>query len=116
MVTATAVSSPVLAALLVFAALRKLSHRPEVVRGYLRVGVPEQRLDQLAAILLVGAAGLLAGLAWAPLGLAAAAGVAVYFLLAIVAHFRFGDLAHVVTPVAIETLAVATLAMRIATL
>ncbi|HSI79637.1 MAG TPA: DoxX family protein [Solirubrobacterales bacterium] len=115
MVAATVISSIVLASLLAFAALRKLSHRPEVVREYRRVGVPERRLDRLAAILLAGAAGLLGGLAWAPLGLAAAAGVVVYFLLAIAAHFRFGDLAHVATPVAIELLAVATLALRAVT-
>jgi DoxX-like protein len=98
-----------LAALLVFAAARKLSHRPEVVATYTRVGVPEDRLDLLAWILLAGAAGLLAGLAWHPIGVAAGIGLVVYFLLAIAAHIRAGDARNLPVPVAIELLAVASL-------
>ena len=101
--------SVLLAALLVFAAIRKLSHRPEVVATYTRVGVPEERLDLLAWILLAGAAGLLAGLAWQPVGIAAGIGLVVYFLLAIAAHVRAGDLRNLPVPVVMELLAVASL-------
>ena len=103
------VISVLLAALLVFAAARKLSHRPEVVATYTRVGVPEDRIDLLAGILIAGAAGLLAGLAWDPIGIAAGIGLVVYFLLAIVAHVRAGDARNLPVPVAIELLAVASL-------
>jgi DoxX-like protein len=103
------VISVLLAALLVFAAARKLSHRPEVVATYTRVGVPEDRLDLLAWTLLAGAAGLLAGLAWHPIGVAAGIGLVVYFLLAIAAHIRAGDARNLPVPVAIELLAVASL-------
>ncbi|MDQ2629883.1 MAG: DoxX family protein [Actinomycetota bacterium] len=109
-----AIVSILLAALLAFAAVRKLSHRPEIVESYARVGVPEDRLNQLAALLLLGAAGLLAGLAWAPLGAAAAASLIVYFLLAIAAHVRFGDLANLAAPIVIFVLAVAALILRLA--
>jgi hypothetical protein len=111
---AALIVSSLLAMALVFSAIRKLSHRPEVVRTYVRVGVPEARLDHLAIILLAGAAGLVAGLFWAPIGLAAAVGVVVYFLLAIAAHVRAGDQEHLPTPVVIEGIALAALALRLA--
>lgn len=101
--------SILLAALLVFSAVRKLSHRPDVVATYTRVGVPEDRLNQLAWILLAGAAGLIAGLFWPPIGVAAGIGLVVYFLLAIAAHVRAGDARNLPAPVAIELLAIASL-------
>jgi hypothetical protein len=107
------VLSVVLAATLAFAAIRKLSHREDVVRSYARVGVPEERLDALAAILLAGAAGLLAGLFWKPIGVAAALGVVCYFALAAAAHIRFHDQARLPTPLVILALALAVLIMRV---
>jgi len=115
MPTAAAITSLLLAALLAFAAIRKLSHGPDVVETYVRVGVPEERLDLLAALLLAGAGGLVLGIAWGPIGVAAACGVVAYFLVAIGAHIRAGDERNLPTPVAIELLAVATLIMRYAT-
>ena len=44
--------------LLAFAAMRKLSHREEVVLAYAAAGVAEERLDRLAMILFAAAAGL----------------------------------------------------------
>ena len=116
MFLATVIVSILLAALLAFAAIRKLSHREEVVRTYLRVGVPEDKLDYLAAILLAGAAGLILGLFWAPIGVAAAVGVICYFLVAIAFHIRADDVTNLPTPVAIGVIAAAALALRIATL
>jgi hypothetical protein len=112
MFAAAAVVSSLLAAVLAFSAIRKLSHRPEVVATYTRVGVPEDKLDYLAFILLAGAAGLVVGLLWGPLGVAAAAGLVVYFLLAIGAHVRAGDAVHLPTPVVIELMALAALVLR----
>jgi DoxX-like family len=113
---ATVIVSSVLAALLVFAAARKLSHRPEVVATYVRVGVPEDKLDYLAIILLAGAAGLILGLFWGPIGVAAGVGVVCYFLVAIASHIRANDEENLPTPIAIEAIAVAALALRLATL
>jgi hypothetical protein len=115
MFLATAIVSVLLASLLVFTAIRKLSHRPEVVQTYVRVGVPEDKLDYLAVILLAGAAGLLVGLLWAPIGIAAAIGLIVYFLLAIGAHIRADDTESLPAPVAIELISAAALALRLAT-
>ena len=113
MSTITAVVIVLLAAILAFAAVRKLTHREDVVAAYAKVGVPEESLNRLAFVLLLGAAGLLLGLAWAPIGIAAAAGVAVYFVLAIVAHVRHDDAANLPTPVAIEAMALAALALQV---
>lgn len=107
--------SVVLAAMLVATAVRKLGHAPDVVATYTRVGVPEARLNLLAAVLVAGAAGLVAGLAWAPLGIAAATGLVCYFAFAIGAHLRADDLKPLPTPVAFAVLAVAALVLRLAT-
>jgi hypothetical protein len=112
---ATMVVSGLLAALLVVSAALKLSHRESVVRGYLRVGVPEDKLDYLAAVLLAGAAGLVVGLWWAPLGIAAAVGLVCYFLGAVTFHIRAHDIANLTRPVGYEVLAVAALVLRLAT-
>ena len=114
MSTASAVVSAILALMLTFAAARKLSHRSDVVASYARVGVPEDRLDLLAGILLAGAGGLALGLAWAPLGVAAGAALTLYFLLAVAAHIRAGDAANLPVPAVMLALAVAVLVTRIA--
>lgn len=116
MFIAAAIVAVVLAALLVYSAGRKLSHAAEVVRDYARVGVPERRLNALAAILLVGAAALLGGLLWRPLGLAAAACLAAYFAIACGFHIRFRDTRHLPTPAVMVTLAISSLVLQLATL
>jgi hypothetical protein len=107
------VLSAVLVAPLVIAAIRKLSHGEDVVRSYARVGVPEDKLNSLAVILLAGAAGLIAGLFWTPIGVAAAIGVVCYFALAVTAHIRFHDKRNLPTPLVILLLAAAVLIVRI---
>jgi DoxX-like family len=116
MFVATVVVSAVLAVAMAGAGLRKLTHRPDVVQAYARVGVPEDRLNHLALILLAGAAGLLAGLFWAPVGIAAAAGTVCYFLLAVAAHVRANDTSNLPTPMVMALLAAAALTLRLVTL
>ena len=116
MFLATVIVSVLLAALLVYSAGRKLSHQQRFVQPYRRVGVPEGMLDYLAAILLLGAAGLLLGLWWEGLGVAAAGGVLCYFALAIVAHIRARDARNLAGPLAYTLIAVAALTLRLATL
>jgi DoxX-like protein len=108
-VIARIIVSVLLAALLCAAAVRKLSHTDEVERSYLRAGVPADKLNRLAAILLAGAAGLIAGLFWTPIGIAAAGGLVAYFLIAIGFHFRAKDIRRAGTPLAFAMLATATL-------
>ncbi len=115
MFVAAAIVSVVLAALLVYTAIRKLSHSNDVVRSYARVGVPEHRLDALAGIVLAGAAGLLVGLWWKPLGVAAAGCLVIYFAIACGFHIHFRDLRNLATPVIMVVLAIASLALQLAT-
>lgn len=116
MLVTTTVVTVLLAAALAYSAVRKLGHRPEVVRTYVRVGVPEDKLNHLAIILLAGAAGLLAGLLWPPVGIAAAAGVVCYFILATGFHIRAKDARNLPAPLALAVIAAAALVLRVATL
>jgi hypothetical protein len=116
MSVAAGIVSVLLAAILATAAIRKLSHRQPIVQSYVRVGVPEDKLDYLAIILLAGAAGLVLGLLWAPIGVAAAGGVIAYFVVAVAFHIRARDAKGMPTPVAIAAIAVIALALRLATL
>lgn len=106
----------VLAGLLIVSAAMKLSHRPDVVERYARVGVREEQLNPLAAILILGALGLIAGIYYAPIGIAAAVGLVAYFAMAIGAHLRAGDRQGLATPIVIELLSVAALGLWIARL
>lgn len=115
MFVAAVIVSILLAAAVAFAAARKLSHAPGVVASYARAGVPESRLNQLAAVLFAGTAGLLVGLWWAPLGVGAAVGLLCYFLVAVAFHIRAGDLANLPTPVALAAVAAVATVLRVAT-
>jgi hypothetical protein len=116
MFVATVIVTFLLSALLVFAAVRKLSHQEQVVASYLRVGVPEDKLNYLAMILLAGAVGLILGLVWPPSGIAAAIGVICYFIGAVTFHIRANDASRLPTPLAYTAIAVLALALRLATL
>lgn len=69
----------------------KLTHAKSIVESLTRVGVPPKAYLPLAGCEFAGAAGLIIGIWIAPLGLAAAIGTTVYFLLATVQHVRKGD-------------------------
>jgi len=55
------------------------------------VGVPLRFFPFLAACEFAGAIGLLVGILWPPVGLAASTGLVLYFLGALIAHVRVGD-------------------------
>jgi DoxX-like family len=105
------VVSCLLAALLVFSAVRKLSHAPDVVESYARAGVREEWLSPLAIVLIAAAAGLVVGIFWEPLGIAAAGALVPYFVVACAFHLRNGDAAHLPTPLLMLALAGAVLAL-----
>ncbi|MGP3951358.1 DoxX family protein [Streptomyces sp. 7N604] len=115
MFVATVLVSLVLAALLTYSATRKLSHEERVVQTYTRVGVQEDKLNYLAIILLAGAGGLLLGLIWAPIGIAAAIGLILYFITACTFHIRAKDTKNLPAPLVIALLALVALILRLAT-
>ncbi|MFE1953358.1 DoxX family protein [Streptomyces sp. NPDC059524] len=107
----------IVAALLALAcagsAFATFSRNPQVVSGMTKVGVPDSWLPWLATAKAAGALGLLAGLAVAPLGVAAAVGLVLYFVGAVISHVRVKDFA--MAPVVVLTLlAAAALVLRIA--
>jgi DoxX-like family len=62
------------------------------------VGVPLKFFPFLAACEFVGAAGLLIGIVWRPLGLAASVGLVLYFVGAMIGHVRVGDFRDLAQP------------------
>jgi uncharacterized membrane protein YphA (DoxX/SURF4 family) len=82
----------VLATLLGIAALgsgvQKLRRDPAIMASMKSVGVDASRVPALAILEILGAAGLVVGIWIAPVGIAAAVGLTLYFLGAIIAHLR----------------------------
>jgi uncharacterized membrane protein YphA (DoxX/SURF4 family) len=91
MFIAAAIVSGLLAVALIASGRGKLVKDPRQMKTMGTVGFPEERLWLLAAAELAGAAGVVAGLFWWPIGVAAAVGVVLYFLGAIGAHLRVKD-------------------------
>lgn len=107
--------SVILALMLGASAWAKLTRDEKIVTGMTGIGVRTKWFPHLAALLLVGAVGLLVGIAVAPLGIAAAIGLILYFVVALVAHLRAKDMA-VAPPLMFLALAVAALLLRIASI
>jgi hypothetical protein len=79
-----------------FSAMAKIRRDPRVVHAIHEVvGLPLSYFPLLAACELAGALGLVLGIFWPPLGIIAGVGLALYFLAAILSHFRVGDFAGV---------------------
>jgi hypothetical protein len=95
-------------------ATAKLRHDERVTTGLTGVGVPESWFVPLALLTLAGAIGLLAGIAWRPLGIAAAIGLVLYFLGALVFHVRAKDAKGMPMPTALLVVSAVALALGIA--
>jgi uncharacterized membrane protein YphA (DoxX/SURF4 family) len=114
MFIATAIVSVLLAAVLVMSGRLKLVEDDATLAIMTKVRFPLDRLWLLALAELAGALGLVVGLLWWPIGVAAAIGVILYFLGAIASHLRVHD--PRVVPAAVPMLvAVAALVLRAAT-
>jgi uncharacterized membrane protein YphA (DoxX/SURF4 family) len=109
---AALIVSLVLAALLVFSAVGKLTKNAMQMATMSLVGFPADRVWMLATLELLAAAGLVAGLFWWPIGVAAAIGAVLYFVGATVGHLRVKDY-HLQGPLPMLVLSVAALVLRI---
>ena len=87
--------SVLLAVILVASGSAKLKKSEQVVESLTRAGVPLSLYPFLAAVEIAGAVGLVWGIWWTPIGVAAAIGVVLYFVGAIVFHLRAKDTAIV---------------------
>jgi uncharacterized membrane protein YphA (DoxX/SURF4 family) len=85
---ATCVVVGLFAAVLLLSAYGKLTRDDKQIDTILKVGFPERYLWALAVCESAGAVGIVAGLFWRPIGIAAAIGVVLYFALAVVSHLR----------------------------
>jgi DoxX-like protein len=113
MLNAYAVVSSLIALMICYSAALKLTHRPQVVESYRRAGVPDTWLNSLAVLLFGAAAALVSGI-WLPVaGIAAAAGLLGYFVVAVWFHIRAKDMAHAAMPTVLAVLAGAALAVRL---
>jgi hypothetical protein len=107
--TATVIVTALLALLFTFSSLIKLIgvRQSLAVRDHL--GIKPMQWRAIGLFELAGVAGVLVGLAWAPIGMAAAAGLALLMLGAISFHVRASDNAAETAPAVIGLgLAVAT--------
>ena len=86
-----------------------------VLANSVEVGVPRSWLPALGAVKLAGAAGLVVGLlGLRALGIAAALGLVLFFVGAVVAHLRAHVLYNIAFPGAFLGLSAASLALMIA--
>jgi hypothetical protein len=117
MFVAYAVIAILLAPALIMSAYTKLTRNERVVQTFTgQLGVPLGLYPFMAACEIAGAAGLIIGLWCGPLGIAAAVGLVLYFVGAIVTHLRKGDFKGVLSPLVILIIAVAALTLRAASL
>ncbi|MCY0925699.1 DoxX family protein [Streptomyces sp. H27-H1] len=113
MFIAYAVVAGLLALVLLASATFTLQRNPAITANMERVGVPDSWLPRLAALKVAGAIGLVAGLWLTPLGIAAAVGVTLYFIGAVLTHLRAKD--YELAPAAVlAVVAAAALTLRAA--
>src|SRR5262245_35329760 len=104
------------AAMALWSAIGKMRRDPHQVRSIHEiVGVPLKYFPALAACEAAGAMGLLVGILWPPLGVAAGVGLVLYFVGAVVSHLRAGDVKGVSPALFMLTLVAAALVLRILT-
>jgi hypothetical protein len=113
---AYAVIGVLLAAALLVSARAKLTYNKRLVEGFTALGVPLGIYPYLASCEIAGAAGLLAGLWYAPLGIAAAIGIVLYFIGAVGAHLRKRDFKGLPNALVLLIVAAMVLSLRAASL
>lgn len=111
MFIAYAVVAALLALTLTASATFTLQRNEQIVASMRQVEVPDAWLPRLATTKAAGAIGLIAGLWVAPIGIAAALGVTLYFVGAVISHLRVRN--YELAPAAVLALvAVAALTLR----
>lgn len=96
-----------------YAAVVDFRRAPWVLDNMTKYGVAHSLLFPLGAAKALGAAGLVAGIGLPFIGIAAAVGLAVYFLGAIVTVVRSRWYSHIPFPAAYLLLAAASLSLRL---
>jgi hypothetical protein len=116
METAYLITTAIMALIAAFSGIAKIRRDQHVVQViHDTVGVPMKYFPLLAACEIAGALGLVAGIWWVPLGVAAGIGLVIYFVGAVVSHLRVGDFKGIAPAAFILVIAAAALALRILT-
>ena len=103
------------AVLLISAGAKSLRTR-HITEQMSTLGVPQSMMAFLIGAQVAGAAGVLAGLWWGPVGIAAAIGLTLYFAGAVASHLRVGDRKGAPPAVVLTMASIALIALRAATL
>lgn len=93
--------------------IAKLAGVKQIVESITGIGVPLRMFPFLAGCEIAGAIGLVVGLWYPPLGIAAAIGLVLYFLGAVGAHLRKNDFKGVPAAAFMLVAAVAVLVLRV---
>ncbi len=113
MFVAAAIVSILLALVMTASAVGMLTRQPRIVDAMSSIDLPHTWFPYLGALKLAGAAGLIVGL-WVPaIGIAAAAGLALYFAGAVIAHLRAGD-REIGPPAVLAVVSIVALVLRAA--
>ena len=105
-----------LAAMVLFSGFGKLRLDPRIVKViHETVGVPMKYFPLLAACEIAGAAGLVLGIWWPPLGVAGGIGLVLYFVGAVVSHLLVGDLKGIGPAAFLLTLSAGALCLHLLT-
>jgi hypothetical protein len=107
----------IFALLVSFSGFGKIQRDPRQMKVlHETVGVPLNYIPLLAVCEFAGALGLVAGIWWPALGIAAAIGLVVYFVGAVVSHLRVGDAKGIGPAVFMLVLAAVALTVRFLTI
>ncbi|MFC9252222.1 DoxX family protein [Amycolatopsis thailandensis] len=98
MAVVSVVLSVLLAAIFAVLGVAKVLRQPSLISRTERLGFSVREIQGIGALEIAGAAGLVAGFFWLPLGIAAAIGLTALLIGAAIAHVRAGDGAKDVVP------------------
>ncbi|MFG2526247.1 DoxX family protein [Streptomyces sp. NPDC048527] len=115
MFIAYVVVASLLALMLIGSGRAKLVRDEKVTEGMHKIGVPDSWFPRLSALEIAGALGLVAGIFYRPLGIAASVGIIAYFIGAVITHLRAKDTKGLPMPAVLMVLAAAPLVFGIAT-
>jgi DoxX-like family len=111
--TAYVVFTVVVALLVTFSGVAKVRRDPKIVKTIHEViGVPMKYFSVLALCEFAGGLGLVMGIWWPMLGVAAGVGLVLYFVGAVVSHLRIGDAKGIGPAVLMLVLAGGAVALR----
>jgi hypothetical protein len=116
MAVAGVIASVLLALVAAASAVPKIAGARQMLDEATHLGIPRTGYVVIGTLELAAAAGLLAGLAVAPLGVAAAGGLVLMMAGAVASHLRADDRTAALVPaLGVGILSAATLVLRLAT-